>query len=221
MRRKKFVRLIVHFVEAKTKNFSEPIVQDEFLKYIFVEYLKRLKELKGPNRFNLKKDIKVKMIAHNAKAYDVQFIIKYCLKNNYTPKNIMKKGNKILSMEILNYHFIDSLCFLPLPLKSLPKTFGIPDLCKGEFPHSYNKPENWDKILNHLPDIKFYCPNDKTEKDKNLFLQWYDENKNSEFNFREEIKKYCVTDVEILMKAVMIFRDNWKELSKLIVLREI
>ena len=162
------------------------------------------------NRFKLKAPIKVNVIAHNSKSYDIHFIIKYCLENNYKPKNILKKGTKILLMNIKSFYFIDSLSFLPLPLKSLPKAFGIPNICKGEFPHGFNKPENWYKVLDNLPDLKYYYPDQKTEKERNNLIRWYNENKTNKFDFREEIQKYCITDVDILLKSIMIFRDIWK-----------
>ena len=44
-------------------------------------------------------------------------------------------------MEIpkLSIRFIDNLNFLQMPLKSLPKTFGMNELKKGYFPHYFNK----------------------------------------------------------------------------------
>ena len=135
--------------------------------------------------------------------------MKYFSDNNYLPRNVVKKGTKILSMHLKEVHFLDSLSFLQMPLKSLPKTFGIPQLDKGQFPHLFNKPENWFKIMDRLPNIDFYQPNSKKPKERSELIEWYNQNKNNIFDFDQEIKKYCEKDVEILMRAIMIFRDIW------------
>jgi len=49
----------------------------------------------------------------------------------------------------------------------------------------------------------------KDEREK--FLQWFEENKNNKFDFLKEIEKYCVNDVDILMKSVMIFKISGKK----------
>jgi hypothetical protein len=52
-------------------------------------------------------------IAHNAKGYDVQFILNWLIGRKIKP-NIIKVGNKILSLEVkldYNIRFIDSLSF--------------------------------------------------------------------------------------------------------------
>ena len=165
------------FCGAENKSYFGTDCTELFLNFLFDIYASKLRQMKIT--FKLKKLFKVLVIAHNAKAYDSHFIIKYCLNNNYIPKNIIKKGTKILSMKIKMFHFIDSLNFLPLPLKSLPKAFGIDNIVKGDFPHSFNKPENWYKNLNQLPDLDYYDPDQKTEKKRNEFIDWYNENKNN------------------------------------------
>jgi hypothetical protein len=87
----------------------------------------------------------VTAIAHNAKAFDAHFILGYCVDNGIFPE-IIFAGTKIMLMSInqgVNIRFIDSLNFLPMRLKNLPKALGLHgELKKGDFPHLANTLEN-------------------------------------------------------------------------------
>ena len=185
---------------------------ENFVTFIFKTYGGLMDEKR--KNLKLKKPIQINLVAHNSKAYDLQFILKYCIENRIIPK-VIKNGLKLLSMRVSNYKFIDSLNFLPMPLKTLPKTFGLEnEISKGEFPHLFNKPENMFYIGNY-PSIEFYQPDLKTENERCKLLEWHNSKKNKVFNFEKEIKKYCYSDVNILMRCIMIFRDDWIETSGL------
>ena len=83
------------------------------------------------------------LIAHNFQGYDSYFIIKF-LNENAIPYEIIYRGAKCISMTIpmLDIKFIDSLNFIPMGLAKFPKTFAQPELCKGYFPHLFNKDAN-------------------------------------------------------------------------------
>jgi hypothetical protein len=50
-------------------------------------------------------------------------------------------GSKILGMVVENFHFLDSLNYLSMSLKSMPKTFDM--TCnKGHYPHYFNMANN-------------------------------------------------------------------------------
>ena len=197
------------FCSSDEKSFFGIYSVENFLKYIFndlnVQIQTRRRELK------LNKPIEIKVIAHNSKGFDINFIIKYCIENNFKLTKFLKNGMKTLSLHIKNIHFLDSLSFLPMPLKNLPKTFGFEEI-KGFFPHSLNIPENWNLIINQLPEKEFYEPQYMKANERNEFNLWYESNKNSIFNFKNEILKYCEIDVKILMKSMMVFRDIWKNI---------
>ena len=197
------------FCGADEKVFNGFDCVENFLKFLFNDLHDRLRIKK--KTMKLKSDINVKVIAHNSRAYDVHFIMKYIIDNNVIPQNIIQKGTKIFAMKIKNMNFIDSVSFLPMPLKQLPKTFGINEKVKGYFPHLFNLPENWPKIISKLPDESYYQPELMKINERAAFYNWYSENKNMEFDFQKEIIKYCQNDVNILMESVMIFRDIWKE----------
>ncbi|KAG1661834.1 Death-associated inhibitor of apoptosis 2 [Nymphon striatum] len=150
------------------------------------------------------------VIAHNSKAYDSFFCLDYLLSNAIKPK-IIFSGSKIMYLHVqkdLNIRLIDSINFINMPLKKLPKCFGIKDLKKGDFPHLFNTIQNADYVGKY-PDISFYGI-DRLKTDERVdFLKWYDGVKNDVFNFKAEMLAYCKTDVTILAKSCISFRNMY------------
>lgn len=156
------------------------------------------------------------VIAHNAKAYDTYFIYEHCLANGINPEPIIFSGSKIMYMKVgegLNMRFIDSVNFLPMPLASLPKSFDLQEMKKGYFPHLFNLPCNQNVILPRLPEEKFYDPDSMNSDKRKIFKEWYMKNVECEFNFEREIYEYCVSDVSILRKACLKFRNLVKKIT--------
>ena len=153
-----------------------------------------------------KKFKKVVVLAHNGKAFDHQFILKYILENtNFTPKLIMR-GSQIILMEIENIKFIDSLNYFPMALSALPKAFDLKTtLTKGYFPHLFNTLDNADYI-GLYPNIEYYSPDSMKADERDKFLVWFEQCKLNVFDMRKEIIKYCINDVEILSEACLKFR---------------
>ena len=149
------------------------------------------------------------VVAHNFQGYDGYFIQNY-LNKNAIKYEVIVRGAKILSMTIpmFNIKFIDSLNFIPMSLSQFPKTFGMSELCKGYFPHLFNKEEN-QNYVGPIPDVDHYSPNMMKPEAREAFLAWYKEQVESNylFDFKKEIIKYCRSDVDILRKCCMIFRE--------------
>jgi hypothetical protein len=78
-------------------------------------------------------------------------------------------GSEILSMVVENFHFLDSLNFLPMTLKSMPKSFDL--TCKkGYYPHFFNTASN----LNYegpYPDPEFYREGSVSVDERAQFLE--------------------------------------------------
>ena len=66
---------------------------------------------------------KIVAIAHNAKAFDSQFILNRDILHKGTPELILN-GLKIVSMKIHHFQFLDSVSYMPL--RKLPEAFGLP-----------------------------------------------------------------------------------------------
>ena len=83
----------------------------------------------------------VYVISHNFRGYDPQFLLRKFLEPRWVPKLIMD-GTKILSMVVENLQFLDSLNYLPMSLKSMPKSFDL--TCKKGYYHFFNTANNLD-----------------------------------------------------------------------------
>ena len=149
------------------------------------------------------------VIAHNARSYDAYFVYDYMMTCGLTPDPVIFSGSKIMYMHLknINLRLLDSLNFLPMPLAKLPKSFGLTELKKGFFPHFFNTKKNQNVVLPFLPEMKYYDPDSMSKERREEFLIWYDENKNNQFNFQKEMLDYCISDVDILLKACCKFRN--------------
>ena len=154
------------------------------------------------------------VVAHNFQGYDGYFIQNY-LNENAVKYEVILRGAKILSMTVpmFNIKFIDSLNFIPTSLAKFPKTFGMTELCKGYFPHLFNKEENQDYV-GSIPPQSNYAPTTMKPEAREAFLVWYKEQIDNKyvFDFNKEIIKYCRSDVDILRKCCMEFREMLREI---------
>ena len=152
------------------------------------------------------------VIAHNFQGYDGYFIAKF-LNENAIHYEIIYRGAKILSMTIpmFNIKFIDSLNFIPMGLAKFPKTFAQPELCKGYFPHLFNKDEN-QNYVGPIPCQDDYGVNFMKPAEREAFIAWHQDQveNNYVFDFRKEIIKYCRSDVDILAKCCLLYREMFR-----------
>ena len=155
------------------------------------------------------------VVAHNFQGYDGYFIQNY-LNKNAIKYEVILRGAKILSMTIpmFNIKFIDSLNFIPMSLAKFPKTFGKTELCKGYFPHLFNKEEN-QNYVGPIPCQADYGEKFMKPEAREAFLAWHKEQRESGyvFDFREEIVKYCRSDVDILRQCCMEFREMLRDIT--------
>ena len=153
------------------------------------------------------------VVAHNFQGYDGYFIQNF-LNKSAVKYEVILRGAKILSLTIpmFKIKFIDSLNFIPMSLAKFPKTFGMTELCKGYFPHLFNKEEN-QNYVGPIPDQNHYAPLTMKPEAREAFLAWHKEQRESGyiFNFKEEIVKYCRSDVDILRKCCMEFREMLRD----------
>lgn len=156
-------------------------------------------------RIKFKKTI---VIAHNGSSFDHQFILNYILtRTSFTPSIIMR-GSKIITMDLDSIRFLDSINYFPMALSKLPQTFGLQnEFKKGYFPHLFNTVEN-ESYVGPFPDISYYNPNTLKNDDRERFLEWYDKHKDDIFDMKKELTEYCISDVEILSRACLKFRQQ-------------
>jgi hypothetical protein len=153
------------------------------------------------------------VMAHNGAGYDNKFILKWCLSKGLKPDTYIRQGSKIAYMTFrkCKIRFVDTLNFFQCRLKDLSKTYSI-DTLKGHFPHHFNTPEN-QNYIGCIPAEEHFGTFTMSPDDyKKDFLPWYKEQANvTDWNFKEELIKYCRADVELLSKAVLKFSKLFLE----------
>ena len=192
---------------CKSEIFNGGEVVDNFLEFVFA-----VERLKGVGQ--------VICIGHNAKSFDLHFILKRLLKNSLlsSKPDLILTGTKIMLLKLNKIKFVCSLNYLPMKLTDLPKAFGLnPDLSKGYFPHYFNTPDNQTSTNVPLPDKKYYGVDSMSVSDREKFDRWYNDlaNKNIKFNFQAEMEKYCTMDVTILREAALKFRKIFLEMGQI------
>ncbi|XP_067676263.1 uncharacterized protein [Haliotis asinina] len=101
---------------------------------------------------------------------------------------------------------LDSLSFFNTKLANLPKMFHLKELKKGYFPHYFNTQAN-QQYVGPYPEASFYGVNSMSTQGRSDFLRWHAEQKDNLFDFAQEMKDYCRSDVQILRVALMTFRQ--------------
>ena len=155
------------------------------------------------------------VVAHNQAGYDGRFILQWRLNEGLHPSKFIRQGSRIMYMEFVKIHirFVDSLHFFLEPLTNLSSTYTI-DTLKGFFPHFFNTPGNRNYI-SKVPSEGMYGVRhmDADTYDKK-FKPWYKQvvaENQSDWGFRDAMVKYCRADVELLSKAVLSFREMFKD----------
>ncbi|KAL3113861.1 hypothetical protein niasHT_017457 [Heterodera trifolii] len=150
--------------------------------------------------------------AHNASRFDGHFVLKYLGESKRRPEVIMN-GLKIFEFRLQHSRrhskltWRDSCLLMPIRLEEMPKTFSLNCADKPFFPYAFNRRENYNVHLQHLPDKEDYCPGSMKRDKYEKFVKWYNENKNTPFYLPDELKMYCRNDTEILLAAVVQFRQ--------------
>lgn len=106
----------------------------------------------------------------------------------------------------LNLTFVDSLNFLPMKLAKIPDAFGLQELCKGYFPHLFNTKAN-QNYVGPYPGLKYYGYDFMSAGDRKKLAEWHATKRDETFNFREEMLQYCRSDVDILRRGCLEFRN--------------
>lgn len=114
-----------------------------------------------------------------------------------------------------NLEFKDSLLHIQAALQELPKIFGLDEtkFAKGFFPYKFNTPENQDYV-GVIPPISSFEPQMMSCKKREEFLKWYEEQKDLEYNFKDELVKYCISDVDILAKSLEVYISEAMNMNK-------
>jgi hypothetical protein len=100
-----------------------------------------------------------------------------------------------------------------MALSALPEAFELTELSKGFFPFLFVSLDNLDYI-GDMPGEEFFAPGSMSLKKKKEFNTWYEANKNiTPYCLRSEMRKYCISDVNILREACLVFQRLMVELT--------
>jgi hypothetical protein len=79
---------------------------------------------------------KIVAIAHNAKEFDLHFILNRAFMLKWKPE-LITNGLKIIRMKMKHLVFLDSVSFLRPALRKVPEAFGL-QASKSWYPHYFN-----------------------------------------------------------------------------------
>ncbi|KAL3072361.1 hypothetical protein niasHT_036657 [Heterodera trifolii] len=150
--------------------------------------------------------------AHNASRFDGHFVLRYLGETRRRPDVVMN-GLKIFEFRLqhsaVNSFLIwrDSCLLFPIRLDGLKSTFDLDCPDKPFFPYGFNRRENYEIRLPHLPPKEAYFPGSMKPAKLEKFEQWYEVNRHTPFFLPEELRDYCENDTEILMLAILKFRQ--------------
>ena len=165
--------------------------------------------------------VEMQVYFHNFRGFDGMFIIKQLYDMNIKVSKVLMTGQKILYFECNRLKFKDSMSFLNMPLESFTKTFGLTELKKGYFPHSFNRKEN-QNYEGLIPDLKYYETNCMNTKKKEAVEKWHGEEvlKGESWNFKNELLEYCESDVKLLKEGCLAFAADFEKECKFNPLKE-
>ncbi|CAD5224215.1 unnamed protein product [Bursaphelenchus xylophilus] len=181
----------------------------EPLKY-FWQYLRRNTE---PGKTNI-------AVGHYAGRFDIPLLMEEIIsENEHYNLQITNVGNKIYSLVIKGggefgcIKFIDSYNHIPVPLEKMIETLDLKKIAndKGTFPHLFNQEQFYEYVNDGLPPIEYYNPDSMLTEKRAKFLEWYEKHKSDDFNFKRELREYCINDVMLLAHALVTFRRQSRE----------
>eukprot|EP00732_Lithocolla_globosa_P000325 Lithocolla_globosa_v1_NODE_91_length_6522_cov_117.886655.p1 type:complete len:715 gc:universal NODE_91_length_6522_cov_117.886655:127-2271(+) len=80
------------------------------------------------------------------------------------------------------------------------------------YDHLFNIKEN-ENYVGEYPKMDDYCHISMKPDDRTKFIEWYEKQKGSVFDMKKEITEYCISDVDILKRGIMKFRENFLSIT--------
>jgi len=114
--------------------------------------------------------------------------------------------------------FLDSVSFLPCPLRKLPEAFGL-TASKSWYHHYFNTEENVDYV-GPISNVTYYGVNKMSEAERIEFLAWYESQKEAIFDNRRVLEDSCQDDVAVLRQACQVFTIEFMQIGNIEVFLE-
>lgn len=157
------------------------------------------------------------VIAHNFRGFDSYPILRWLLNNGIKPEVIMN-GGKVMQLDVKEFgiRFRDSYNYNPQSLSAWARTFDLANTeQKGTFPHCYNGPEYWNKVVEY-PKRDAYDYSMKKKADRKVFMKFYRKDrrkKKNRFDVNDELFTYCSQDVTVLRVCCGKLREIFMDIS--------
>ena len=130
----------------------------------------------------------------------------------------MTSAQKIILMKVEHMKFIDSIRFLPLPLRKLNGAFSL-TASKAWYPHYFNREGNLNHVFS-IPDASYYRVEEMSVGERKEFLDWYDSQRSLLFDNKRVMESYCHEDVIVLRQACHLFRREFLQFGNIDVFQE-
>jgi len=162
--------------------------------------------------------LKTVCFAHNGSSFDFYFLLRFFyLSKVYTP-SVIFKGSQLIQMivktKFVELRFIDSLNFIPFPLRKFSSLFGFND-SKTFFPYDFVK-ENKLEYVGAIPEKSNFCVNPSEQKEFDIFYS--NELKrigNGLWNLQEVSTTYCQQDVHVLFCGIFTYLKTFFEVTQI------
>ncbi len=154
---------------------------------------------------------------HNAKSFDLHFILRRAVLLKWRPELVVS-GQKIILMKMEHIKFIDSISFLPFPLRKLSTAFGL-TAAKEWYPHYFNIEGHLDYV-GSIPETSYYCIDEMSAGERKEFLEWYESRRSLLFDNRHVLETYYQDDVTVQRLAYRVFRSEFLQVGNIDVFHE-
>ncbi|KAE8740298.1 hypothetical protein FOCC_FOCC014198, partial [Frankliniella occidentalis] len=173
--------------------------------------------------FKLLKFGSVILLSHFGSGYDNVFLFDFLVSRpcfaESAPSFIMR-GTKIIEVKLGKYKMLDTLSFLPMPLRALPRALGLGEgVAKGWYPHYWNSKAH-EGYRGPVPPPEAYGVDKMSVSDRAAFDVWYATQKDVVFDQDRELELYCRSDVAVLRQAALKFRQLFLDTASIDPFRE-
>ena len=146
-------------------------------------------------------------IAHNAKVFDLHFILNRAIRLKWKPERITN-GLKIISMKMKHLVFLVSVSFLPCALRKLPEAVGL-QASKSWYPTTLTLRKS--SIMLGL--FATYPMDEMGGREREEFLACYETRKSHSFHKKHVLEAYCEDDVTVPRQACRVFCREVSEIG--------
>ncbi|KAH7693108.1 hypothetical protein AAVH_39862, partial [Aphelenchoides avenae] len=173
--------------------------------------------------YELPPDYKTYAYAHNGGRYDGYFMMRKLYGRSKLRPTMTSTGHKMFQIRVRGtkhnneIFFRDACIMFPMKLEEAPAAFSLPVQAKMYFPYLYNIRSNYLKPIEGLPPLEDYILDKFKTSELAAFKEWHDmeDKKRREegtlFVLEDALEEYCYNDVEILVHAIVRFREIFNE----------